>query len=133
MISEMTNIAAECVKHPTRPSILVPELGRYVCPDSQEGQRVLAAIQQMQNSSQVLPQSSRIDPQFKLVFITAAVGTLLFVVICIGLHLHTDGQPPPALAKLIDGLLDMAKIGFSAAVGLLGGKALQKDQSSRLT
>jgi hypothetical protein len=132
MISEMANIAAECVKHPTMTSILVPESGHYICPDSQEGQRVLAAIQNMQNSSQALTQSSRIDPQFKLVFITAAAGTLLFVVICVGLHLYTDGQPPPALAKLIDGLLDMAKIGFGAAVGLLGGKVLQKDQSSRL-
>lgn len=132
MISEMANIAAECVKHPARPSILVSELGPYVCPDSQEGQRVLAETQHMPNSSRALPQSSRIDPQFKLIFITAAAGTLLFVMICVGLHLYTDGQPPPALAKLIDGLLDMAKIGFGAAVGLLGGKALQKDESSHL-
>jgi len=105
---------------------LMPEPGRYVCPHSQEGQRVLAATQRMPNSSQALPQASRIDPQFKLVFITAAADTMLFVGICISLHLYTDGQPPPALAKLIDGLLDMAKIGFGAAVGLLGGKALQE-------
>jgi hypothetical protein len=133
MISEMTSIAAECVKHPRKSSILVPELRRYVCPDSEEGQRVLAATQPVPNSLPTLPQSSRIDPQFKLVFITASAGTLLFVMVCVGLHLHTSGQPPPALAKLIDGLLDMAKIGFGAAVGLLGGKALQKDQSSLLT
>ncbi|MEK6302248.1 MAG: hypothetical protein AABO41_16180 [Acidobacteriota bacterium] len=125
MISEIVNVAAECVKHPTKPSILVPELGRYVCPDSREGQRALAQIQLIATDSQPLTQPSRIDPQFKLVFITAAVGSLLFVVICVGLHLYTDGQPPPALAKLIDGLLDMAKIGFGAAVGLLGGKAMQ--------
>jgi hypothetical protein len=129
MISEMANIAAECVKNPTRTSILVPGLGRYVCPDSREGQRVLAEIQRTPEPSSGPLQSSRIDPQFKLVFITAAAGTLLFVAICVGLHVYTDGQPPAALAKLIDGLLDMAKIGFGAAVGLLGAKALQKNES----
>ena len=92
MISEMANIAVECVKNPRTASILVPELGRYVCPDSQEGQRVLTDIRRIPNASS-LPQTSRIDPQFKLVFITAAAGTLLFVAICVGLHLYTDGQP----------------------------------------
>ena len=42
MINEMANIASQCVKNPRKPSILVPELGSYICPDSRQGQRVLA-------------------------------------------------------------------------------------------
>ena len=130
MINEMANIASQCVKNPTRPSILVPELGSYICPDSRQGQRVLAETKGSPNPASALPSPLRIDPQFKLVFLTAAVGSLFFVIICVGLHLYTDGQPPAALAKLIDGLLDMAKIGFGAAVGLLGAKAMQKNGSN---
>jgi hypothetical protein len=129
MISEMANVAAECIKHPTKPSLWVPELGRYVCPDSDEGRRVAAEAVRRPNARVSAP--SRINPQFKLVFLTAAVGTLIFIVICVGLHLYTDGEPPPALSKLIDGLLDMAKIGFGAVVGLLGGKALQAQDEAR--
>jgi hypothetical protein len=123
MISKMANVAAECMRHPFKPSVLVPELDRYVCPESSEGRQVLASAGEADHLR--LAQPSRIDPQFKLVFVTAAAGTLIFVIMCVGLHLYTDGQPPSALAKLIDGLLDMAKIGFGATVGLLGGKVLQ--------
>ena len=42
MISEMANVAAECVKNPTKPSVWVAELGQYVCPESTDGQRALA-------------------------------------------------------------------------------------------
>jgi hypothetical protein len=130
MLSEMANVAAECIKHPTRPSVWVPQLGCYVCPDSEEGQRASASAEMLgMSNSPRAAQSSRIDTQFKLVFIASAVGTLFFVVICVALHLYTDGQPPPALAKLIDGLLDMAKIGFGAVVGLLGGKVLKTNSS----
>jgi hypothetical protein len=68
--------------------------------------------------------SPRIDPKFKLVFLTAASGTLLFTLICVALHLVTTGEPPPARKEFIEGMLTMAKIGFGAIVGLLGGKVL---------
>lgn len=128
MLSEMANVVAECVKNPTKRSVWVAELGRYVCIESTDGQRALAEVNPTDPSTSSLTQQARrIDPQFKLVFITAAVGTLLFIMICVALHIYTDGQPPPALAKLVEGLLDMAKIGFGAVVGLLGGKALRAD------
>jgi hypothetical protein len=131
MLSEMTNVALECIKHPTRPSVWVPEAGRYLCPDSIETQREPGQAQSRLNDSQTVSTGSRISPQFKLVFMTAAVGALFFVVICVGLHLYTDGEPPPALAKLIDGLMDMAKVAVGAVVGLLGGKALEgRDEPS---
>lgn len=116
MISEMANVVAECVKNPMKPSMWVAELGRYVCPDSPDGQRALAEVRRTRPStpSPLSQRPPRIDPQFKLVFITAAVGTLLFIVICVALHVYTDGEPPPALAKLVEGLLDMEKIGFGA-------------------
>jgi hypothetical protein len=133
MLSEMANVAAQCLKHPTTRSLWVPELARFVCPESKEGERILASMPSDRMSRVVQSAgASRLDPQFKLVFNGAAVGTLAFVLICVGLHLYTDGSPPPALAKLIDGLLDMAKIGFGAVVGLLGSRALQaKDGVSR--
>ena len=82
MINEMANIASECVKNPTRPSILVPELGSYICPDSRQGQRVLAETKGSPNPASALPPPLRIDPQFKLVFLTAAVGSLFSSHLC---------------------------------------------------
>jgi len=94
--------------------------GRYVCPD--ESSAYLRA-KESQANTQGLP-SDRLDPKFKLVFLTAAIGTLLFTLICVVLHLATTGEPPPARKELIEGLLTMAKVGFGAIVGLLGGKKL---------
>ena len=36
-----------------------------------------------------------INPQFKLVFATAAAGTLLFIVLCLVLSLIAGREPPP--------------------------------------
>jgi hypothetical protein len=69
-----------------------------------------------------------ISGEFKLVFLTAAVGTGVFVVLCLVLVLLAGREPAPLLEKVIMGFFDMAKIGFGAVVGLLGGKRLQTAQ-----
>ena len=70
MLSDMATIAAECIKHPNRRAVWSEQLEKYVCPDTDEGQTV------------TLDHESRTHPpltsQFKLVFGTAAGGTLLF-------------------------------------------------------
>ena len=120
MISEITNIAAECVKTPGRLSIWSSRLAKYVCSDTLEGRQAIA--EQSLASSAAHPP---INPQFKLVFLTAAGGTLLFVLICLVLSLIAGREPPPLFEKIIMGFFDLAKIGFGAVVGLLGGKQLQ--------
>lgn len=113
-------VAAECVKHPGRPSLWLEAERRYVCPDEAHAYAVAEKTQAAMESGA----TPRLDPKFKLVFLTAAAGTLLFTAICVVLHLVTTGEPPPAREKFIDGMLTMAKIGFGAIVGLLGGKVL---------
>ena len=49
---------------------------------------------------------------------------MLFIIICVTVHLLAEGDLPDPLARLIDGLFDLAKIGFGAVVGLLGAKTL---------
>ena len=51
-------------------------------------------------------------------FLTAVVGTLLFVSICVVVILASSGNLPPAQDKLIEGLFDLAKISFGTIVGL---------------
>lgn len=127
MIGTMKDVAVECLKHPSRSSVWEPRSRRYLCPRSEEFARTVQLISA--ETPRVVRDSSRppIDPRFKLIFLTSAVGTLLFMGICVALHLLTDGQPPPAMGKFIDGLFDLVKIGFGAVVGLLGGKALSKN------
>ena len=120
MIAEMTNIAAECVKTPGRLSLWSPRLAKYVCSDTPEGQQAIAD-QSLASRAAHPP----INPQFKLVFLTAAGGTLLFVLICLVLSLMAGREPPPLFEKIIMGFFDLAKIGLGAVVGLLGGKQLQ--------
>jgi hypothetical protein len=60
-----------------------------------------------------------------LVFLTAAGGTLLFVIICVTTTIIAGESPPPLLEKTVTSLFDLAKIGFGAIVGLLGGQALR--------
>jgi hypothetical protein len=132
MLSEIANVAKECLSYPHRVSVWVPELGRYVCPDSEEGHMVLAEARRSSGSpQQQAPDQPRIDPQFKLVFLTAAAGTLLFVVFCVALTWAGGSHMPGPLEKLVSGLFDLAKIGFGAVVGLLGGKALQVQGKSK--
>src|SRR4051812_26635645 len=70
-----------------------------------------------------------INPAFKLVFLTAAGGTALFVAICVATTLWVGKDPPPLLDKTISSLFDMAKIGFGAVAGLLGGHTLKQDSN----
>ena len=65
------------------------------------------------------------SPAFKLVFLTAAIGTLLFVLICVTTTLLAGKEPPPLTEKITMALFDLAKIGFGSVVGLLGGQALK--------
>ena len=128
MIEEMANVVKECLSHPRRVSVWVPELHRYVCPESEEGRRALASVGRTAPASHPpAPNQPRLDPQFKLVFLTAAVGTLLFVVVCVTLTFLSGKDMPAPLEKVVTGLFDLAKIGFGAVVGLLGGKVLQAD------
>jgi hypothetical protein len=129
MLKDVAEIAVECVKHPTRKSIWSPKKKEYVCPKSEE-------LAQYQSESEVavvrgeaVALKPSINAQFKLVFLTAAGGTILFTLICVMLHLITQGKPPEALDKFISGLFDLAKIGFGAIVGLLGGQKLQSERN----
>ena len=125
MIKEMAQIAVECMKHPSRRSVWSPELGRYVCPDSEEG-KVLVS-EDRQAISIASTGHPTINPEFKLVFLVAASGTLIFVVLCLVLTLIAGKEPPPLFEKVIMGFFDLTKIGFGAVVGLLGGKKLQAE------
>jgi hypothetical protein len=119
-IVTMGKAAAECLKNPGRPSYWLESEGRYICPEENDTRRTTAAFP----DRAVAPQPKELDPRFKLVFLTAATGTLLFTLICVTIHLVTNGELPPARKELSDGIFTMAKIGFGAIVGLLGGKVL---------
>jgi hypothetical protein len=120
VLSAIGKVATECIRQPGRPSLWLDAERRYVCPDEAEA---YARAEQSQ-AKIAAPPSPRLDPKFKLVFLTAAGGTLLFTFICVAMHLATTGEPPPARKEFIEGMLTMAKIGFGAIVGLLGGKVL---------
>ncbi|HYK00285.1 MAG TPA: hypothetical protein VE974_00925 [Thermoanaerobaculia bacterium] len=122
MSASMINIAAECLKT-GRTSVWSIHLGKYVCSDSEEGREAL------RDQQEVAAHAHAINPQFKLVFLTAAGGTVLFVLLCLVLSLLAGKEPPPLFEKIIMGFFDMAKIGFGAMVGLLGGKKLQSPVS----
>jgi hypothetical protein len=117
-LGKMGKVAAECLKKPGRPSFWVEREGRYICPE--EGDLRHVTNQTTQTS---LSTAERIDPKFKLVFLTAAIGTFLFTLICVAVHLLTNGELPPGRKELSDSLLTMAKVGFGAVAGMLGGKA----------
>lgn len=118
MLRDMAAIAAECIRRPNRRAVWCPQLGRYVSPDVED---VPAAS--LDPKSHTRPP---INSQFKLVFLTAAGGTLLFVSLCVALMLAT-GREPNLMTEIIRGLFSLAQIGFGAVVGLLGGKRLQGD------
>jgi len=119
MLRDMATIAAECIKHPDRRAVWSQQLGKYVCPDTDEGWTVT-----LDHASRTHPPLSA---QFKLVFGTAAGGTLLFVLLCVVLTLASGKEPPSLMTELIRGLFSLAQIGFGAVVGLLGGKRLNSD------
>jgi hypothetical protein len=122
MIKEMTNIAAECLMNPRKKSVWSPQQGKYICPEG--GERKGAAVATQALSAEERAEHPPINPQFKLVFVTAASGTLLFILLCFGCSFVAAKEPHPLTEKLITGLFDLAKIGFGAIVGLLGGRTL---------
>lgn len=63
-----------------------------------------------------------ITPHFNQVFYTTAGLTALCLIISLGLA--SLGKETEASREVISGCLTMAKIGFGAIVGLIGGKAL---------
>lgn len=119
-LGTMGKVAAECIKDPGRPSFWLEAEGRYICPKGREARA--EAVGRLAHAA--VSESARIDPRFKLVFLTVAVGTLLFTLICVALTWATTGELPTARKELIQSLLTMAKIGFGAIAGLLGGKVL---------
>jgi len=129
LINKMAAVAAECIKTPGRLSVWSPRLSKYVCPETEDEQTVLMEAIQLADN---LPKHPPINPQFKLIFLTAASGTLLFVVLCLVLTLVAGKQPPPLFEKVIMGFFDLAKIGFGALVGLLGGKSLQAEADQKV-
>jgi hypothetical protein len=129
MLREMANIAAECIKHPARYSVWLPAEGRYVCPETPAGRReveLIAARQETEKSAaEKTAAPRRLNPAFKLVFLTAGIGTAGFMLLCVGLTIYLGKERHEPLEKLIAGILDLVKIGFGAIVGMLGGQSLQ--------
>ncbi len=117
MIRDMIDIAGECIQHPRRRGVWSPEVERYVCPETKEGQQVSLDYQAVHHPP--------LNSQFKLVFFAAAAGTVLFTLLCIVLTLLSGDQLPGLLEKVVMGLFDLAKIGFGAIVGMLGAKRLE--------
>src|SRR5713226_7686171 len=115
MLTEMARIAAACIRNPGRHSVWSPQLGRYVCPDTPGGRDALAAATSRPVTPAMQTQAAKhppINAQFKLVFLTAAGGTLVFALVCVILTLLAGKQPPPLVEKLVMGFFDLAKIGF---------------------
>jgi hypothetical protein len=120
MIGKMAAVAVESVKRPTTKAVWSERRDCYVCPEEPDGRAALAE----QRTEHVEGKPAPLNPRFKLVFLTAAFGTLFFFVVCVGVHLAMGSTMSPPLIQLIDRTFDLVKIGFGAVVGLLGAKAL---------
>jgi hypothetical protein len=121
----MADTAIECARTPGRISIWSDRLGKYVCRSDPDYQRAVAE----RASAGKAPRPST-SAAFKLVFLTAAGGTLLFVGICVATMIIAGGNPQPLAYEIIRGLFALAQIGFGAIVGLLGGQQLQAEPSN---
>jgi hypothetical protein len=121
VLHDMASVAAECIKKPRVISIWSKEFNKYICEEDPRFQQVVT--ERLLGKSLSGP---TLNPAFKLVFLTAAGGTLLFVVICVITTYLAGAEMHPPLEKLITGLMDLAKIGFGAVGGLLGAPALTK-------
>jgi hypothetical protein len=137
MSTGVREIVEECINHPTRKSVWSEHQGRYICPEEDKKDNIGKILPDQPDDEKLspsqphdkydqskFPKKPPLDPQFKLVFLTAAGGTLFFLILCIALHLASGNNPPSAEEKLITGMFDLVKIGFGAIVGLLGGKRL---------
>jgi len=121
MLKEMATVATECIKHPQTRSIWSPEIGKYVCSKYNGAEPITRQGGSYSEPATINRKLPNIGDQFKMIFLTAAIGTLLFIIICVGVTLAIGKEPPPLTEKIIISLFDLAKIGFGAIVGLLGG------------
>lgn len=122
MLGDMTAIAVECIKRTGKHAVWSPEVNRYVCPVSDnvpEGKLDRKSVHR-----------PPISTLFKLVFVTAAAGTVLSLALCVGLTLAAGKDPPSLMTEVVRGLFDLAKVGFGAIVGLLGAKRLEGGTAS---
>lgn len=117
---DMIKTAMECVRTPGYVSVWSERLGKFICRRDPEFARAIA-----EQSGTEKAAHAPIGAAFKLVFLTAAGGTLLFVIICVATTLFAGKDPPPLLEKTVTSLFDLAKIGFGAVAGLLGGQHLK--------
>jgi hypothetical protein len=116
MIGKMAAVAVECTRAPGKKSVWSERLQRFVCEDEAE----FNLVRDQPHQGHV----PAISPKFKLVFLTAAGGTLFFFLVCIGMHIAMGKAMSPPLTQIIDRTFDLVKIGFGAVVGMLGSKAL---------
>jgi hypothetical protein len=58
---------------------------------------------------------------------STAVGTCFFIVVCVSTTIAAGNDPPLLLTELVRAMADLAKIGFGAIVGLLGGKTIRRE------
>jgi hypothetical protein len=116
MIGKMVSVAVECARTPGKRSVWSERLRRFVCEDEPEFHSVRA--------EETPEKTPSISPKFKLVFLTAAGGTLFFFLVCVGVHLAVGKEMSDPLKQIIDRTFDLVKIGFGAVVGLLGAKTL---------
>ena len=124
IVRDLAQIAVECFRTPGGESIWSPELKKYVCPATKEGRTLLQSDRPPVLHAE--PQHPTIGRQFKLVFLTSATLTILFLVFCVVLTLAAGKEPPPLYEKLAMGLFDLVKIGAGTFLGLLGGKRFQE-------
>src|SRR5262245_15169069 len=117
MLWKMAAVVVECVRKPGEWSVWSERAGRYVCPDEPQYQVAIA--------EQAKEKPGAITPKFKLVFITAAVGTVFFFVTCVTVHLVIGKEMSDPLTQIIDKTFDLVKIGFGTLVGMAGAKALE--------
>ena len=131
MLGQMIEVASECIKHPKRQSVWSYELGRYICPDDPEDAKAVAeAKREAPKTSTRKSAKTPIYAPFKMVFLTAAGGTLLFLVICIVLTFAAGKEPPPLYEKAMMSFFDLAKVGFGAIVGLLGAQSMGNQEGA---
>ena len=117
MLGDMAAIAIECIRRTGKNAVWSPVAQRYVCPVSDN-----VPESALDRKSVRRPPISAL---FKLVFATAAAGTVLSLVLCVVLTLLAGKDPPSLMTEVVRGLFDLAKVGFGAIVGLLGAKRLE--------
>jgi hypothetical protein len=115
-LDDMVAIAAECIQHPRRHAVWSPQLGKYVCPETD---RVPESA--LHRRSRARPP---VSSEFKLVFKAAVGGTVLFVLLCVTLTFAAGRDPPSLETEIVRGLLTLAQLGFGGVVGVLGHKQL---------